>query len=97
MGSFSGWCFSWRRRLRGVAGCRGRVIRERVEAGWSCALRGERVSLVIAIVRLSLRRRSVRGAFGVQAAARPGYGLLRSLVVVAELSSILEPFLILGQ
>ena len=33
----------------------------------------------------------------VKTPARPGYGLLRSLVVVAELSSVLEPFLIPGQ
>jgi len=64
---------------------RGRAILERAGVGWSCTLRGERVSVLTAIVCL-LGATLVRGAFGVFAPARPGYGLVLLLqILIAEL------------
>src|SRR5216684_1790725 len=65
---------------------RRRGLLGRVEFGWCCALRGERVGLVVAIVCLPFRRLWLGARSVLLAPARPGYGL----ALIAEQGSNIE-------
>src|SRR5258708_11374551 len=65
---------------------RRRGLRERAEFEWSCALRGERVGLWIAIVCLPVRRLWLGARSVLDTPARPGYGL----ALIAEQGSNIQ-------